>query len=226
MKELNYLLGYFYADGCLCGKTKGYYYPSLEILRSDSHSVIKCLESIKSNFTLKHRTRKNSTKDQTCINILSKDKNINLFKQVMIDKINMKNILSAIDISYLNYFIRGFFDGDGCISISKSNHSRLYFYGSFDQKWDLLFDIFRQLNIKYAYQKITRKNGLHKSSFICISNKHGINILYEYMYPNRVYDFGLSRKYEKLNSIKNLIKSKHIKEYDEIQNLDIVKIYS
>lgn len=224
-KELVYLLGYFYADGYLKKYNNEYIYPTLEMVKSDSENILVCLKKLGIKYTTNCRFRKNSKNEQICIRISSDDKNANLFKLVITDKINMSNILNHINKKDLCYFLRGFFDGDGCISIRKGNSNCLYFYGSFDQNWSLVFDILKNLNIKYTFQQIIRKNGEHKSTHICISNKCGINILYEYMYPNRKFDFGLFRKYEKLNSIKGLIKSNHIKKYSEYQNADVVKIY-
>ena len=38
------------------------------------------------------------------------------------------------------------------------------------------------LDIKYTLQQIIRKEGKHKSTLICISNKDGINKMFEYIY--------------------------------------------
>lgn len=225
-KELAYLLGYFYADGYLNRRNGNVGYPTLEMIKSDSENIIYCLNKINSIYTISYRFRSNSKNEQACIRILAKDINIELFRNILSDKINMSNILLYINDKDLCYFLRGFFDGDGCISIRKGISNCLYFYGSFDQDWSLVFDILKNLNIKYTFQQIIRKSGKHKSTHICISNKCGINILYEYMYPDRKYNFGLFRKYEKLNSIQSLVKKSHIKFYKEIQNAEAVKIYT
>ena len=223
-KELAYLLGYFYADGYLLDvKHK---YPILEIVKSDSENILICLNKLNIKYTVSYRFRKNSKNEQVCIRISSKDSNIDLFRCALEDKIKMNNILNTINNFNLSYFLRGFFDGDGCINISKNNHSRLYFYGSFEQEWDLIFNIFKNLNIKYTYQQIIRKDGKHKSSHICISNKWGINLFYEYLYPNREFDFGLLRKYEKLNSVKSMIKRKHIIPYNDNKEIESLKTYT
>lgn len=223
-KKLAYVLGYFYADGYLTGRDN-YLYPKLEIVKSDGQNIIKCLDDLKIKYTTRYRFRKNSKNEQICISISSSDKAIELFRNVLSDKINMFNVLKYITDTNIPYFLRGFFDGDGCINISKNNHCRLYFYGSFDQNWEIVFSVLKKLDIKYTFQQIIRKNGKHKSTHIVVSNKYGINILYEYLYPNRKYDFGLLRKYEKLNTIKGLIKSNHIIKYIDTQVVSKVKNY-
>lgn len=225
-KKLAYVLGYFYADGYL-KHTKGKWsYPLLEIVKSDGENIITCLNDLKIKYTKNYRFRKNSKNEQVCIRISTLDKNIELFKNILSDKVNMSNILNYIKATDLPYFLRGFFDGDGCISISKNGVCRLYFYGSFTQNWEAVFTILKKLNIKYTFQQIVRKSGKHKSTHIVISNRHGIDILYEYLYPNRVYTFGLLRKYKKLNTVKSLIKHHHIRKYEDKQIADKVKKYS
>jgi len=234
-ERLAYLLGYFYADGSLHKTTvrrkrtkdiKTYYSVSIEILSEDSYAIRNCLDLLKIVYTEKSRFRKNSSKEQTCFYILNKNTNIDLFIEICKNKENTSEAISKIPEAYRSYFLRGFFDGDGCINISKSSSgSRLYFYGSYNQEWLSLFQILKDLNIKYAYQKIERKNGKHKSSHIVISNKHGINIFFEYIYPNRLYDFGLLRKFDKLNSTNTRIDREHIKVY-EIQQAQEIKIYT
>ena len=225
-KELAYLLGYFYADGYLHNHKGKYNYPKIEIVKSDGESILNCLNSIGSKYSTRFRFRKNSKNEQVAITIAADDENINLFRNVLSDKINMSNILSTIKHNDLNYFIRGFFDGDGCINIAKNTHARLYLYGSYEQDWSLIFNILKKLDIKYTYQQIIRKNGKHKSSLICVSNRHGINLFYEYIYPDRIYDFGLKRKYDKLNIIKSLVKSEHIRQYQENQSAEVLKEYT
>lgn len=221
-KELVYLLGYFYADGHLLNKK--HKYPVLEIVKSDSENIINCLKKSNIKYTTSYRFRKNSKNEQACIRISAKNTDIELFRSVLADKIEMNNITNYIIKENYPYFLRGFFDGDGCISLTK-NHNRIYFYGSKDQNWLFVLNIFDSLNIGYNHSINIRKDGKHQSSFICISNKQDCAKLFEYLYPNCVYDFGLFRKYEKLligkNSIKRLIKTKKkgntfcVKYYDK-----------
>jgi hypothetical protein len=177
-KELAYLLGYFYADAHL----KDDKYPVLEVMRSDGDNIIKYLDLLKIKYTIRYRFRKNSKKEQVTITVCQDSKYIKIFINTMKNKLSMNKIYNIIKNKDLNYFIRGFFDGDGCINISKNNSCRLYFYGTYEQDWSLIFSIFKNINIKYTYQKIIRKNGKHKSSYLCISNKYGINIFFEYLY--------------------------------------------
>lgn len=211
-KELAYLLGYFYADGYLLDvKNK---YPILEIIKSDCENILHCLNILNIKYTIKYRFRKNSKNEQACIRISAKNLYINLFKNILSDKIEMDNVKKYISEKDYPYFLRGFFDGDGCISLP-SRSVRIYFYGSKNQNWSFILNIFDSLNIGYNHTINIRKGGKHQSSFICVSRKYDCAKLFEYLYPNYIYDFGLFRKYEKLllgkSSIKRVYKNTQAK---------------
>lgn len=232
-KELAYLLGYFYADGSLYSKTvekkynKGfstYYKLTLEIVSTDCKYIEYCLDKLNINFSIRTRMRKNSKSEQTCFTISTKNELFEIFKNVLSDKTDMLQAFSYIPLDSHSYFLRGFFDGDGCI-FNNSTRASLYMYGSYQQIWTPVTNILNVLDIKYVYQQISRKNGHHKSSHIVISNKQGINKFFEFIYPDRIFDFGLYRKFEKLDKVNGMIKNIHIK-HTSIQTAATVKIYN
>lgn len=141
----------------------------------------------------------------------------------MYNKISLLQPLMLIPENKQYLFFRGFFDGDGCISLNKNGGARLYFYGHYNQYWQPLMDILTDLNIKYTYQQINRKNNTHLSSHLYISNKPGINTLFQYLYPSQKYDFGLSRKYIKMLSVSNSIKRQYFST--KHRKADAIKLY-
>lgn len=232
-KELAYLLGYFYADGCLSLKTvekkynKGYstYYKlTLEIVSTDCKYIEYCLNKSNINFSIRTRIRKNSKNEQTCFTISTKNKIFEIFKNVLSDKINMSQAFNYIPLDSYPYFLRGFFDGDGCI-FNNSIRASLFMYGSYGQIWIPVINILNILDIKYTNQQISRKGGNHKSSHVVISNKDGINKFFEFIYPDRIFDFGLYRKFEKMERVKDMIKSVHIK-HTSLQDAPFLKVYT
>ena len=198
MKELFYLLGYFYADAHL-SKQGGV---RLEIIESDSVVIEYCLNKTGISYSSGVRQRKNSKNKQKWFYLKSHKE---IFNKIMNKKDSMKEAIKYIDQSFLPYFIRGFFDGDGCINKHNNKYYRLYFYSSFDNDWSILFSILDKLDICYTHQKIIRKNGKHKSSLLCISKNLDLIKFFNYVYPEKRYDFGLLRKFDKLNSIEVLI---------------------
>jgi hypothetical protein len=98
----------------------------------------------------------------------------------------------------LSHFLRGFFDGDGCISISnvglKYKQHAIYFSSTFTQNWTFITKILDSLEIKYKIRINTDKLG--KSSQVCINNSGSIYNLCEFMYKDS-NGIRLERKYEK-----------------------------
>ena len=232
-KELAYLLGYFYADGTRSStfaKLKDdsiseYVRITLEIVTEDSKNLRECLDICGIIYTISTRYRENSKNEQTSFCLSTMCEHHDMFDRVMRNKLDMSEAISLIPAEIKNEFLKGFFDGDGCISISKTGRCRLYFYGNFEQEWSVLTNLLKSLDISHTLQQISRKGGKHKSTHICISNRYGINKLFEYLYQERVYNFGLARKYQKLLSVLGLVKSNHKRTYRE-QTTDTLKIYT
>jgi hypothetical protein len=110
-----------------------------------------------------------------------------------------------------SHFLRGIFDGDGCITISKSQEkykqTAIYFSSSKDQNWKFLTDILDSIQVKYNSRINIDKLG--KSSQIFINESKSIFKLCDYMYKDSD-GIRLERKYKKyleFISYKNSIKT-------------------
>lgn len=202
-KEIAYLLGFFYADGWLAQNKK---YPTIELQENDGSYLFELAKKELLTNRFKKRKRNNSIIKQISFRITNKAHR-KLFEDIISDKINMNNVKNYIEPEDYSYFLRGFFDGDGCINLQKFK-SRVYFYGTKDQDWSFILNILDKLDIGYNHTINIRKDGKHQSSFICISSKYDCVKLFEYLYPDYIYDFGLFRKYEKLLLNKMSIKRK------------------
>ena len=68
-----------------------------------------------------------------------------------------------------SHFLRGVLDGDGCITISKSNknykQTAIYFSSEKEQDWSFLTNIFDKIGVSYKIRKI--KDSIGESSQIC-----------------------------------------------------------
>lgn len=64
------------------------------------------------------------------------------------------NFIEKIDNKLFKYFIRGYFDGDGCFYISKNmKQKQCYLCGDFNQDWSWIENIFNFLNIEYNIKR-------------------------------------------------------------------------
>jgi len=97
-----------------------------------------------------------------------------------------------------SHFIRGLFDGDGCITISNTGknykQTAIYFSSSENQDWSFLEEILNSINVKYRIRKL--KDKLGESSQICIKDSKSIFKLCEFMYLESD-NIRMERKYKK-----------------------------
>jgi hypothetical protein len=96
-----------------------------------------------------------------------------------------------------NHFLRGFLDGDGCITTSnngKYKQTSIYFSSSYLQKWEFITEILKKIDVKYKIRTNTDKLG--KSSQICIHDSKSIYNLCEYIYKDSE-NIRLERKFNK-----------------------------
>lgn len=143
----------------------------------------------------------------TCIRVSKSDKT---FKKFLIDNdydkksaVSPDKVLSIIPEDNVKYFIRGIFDGDGCFFFKrydKDSISRVAFISSsYEQDWTYMINLCNKIGCKYyVRQVVNRKKEDHKSSCFKLSCGDIIR------FGNYIYDdnFGLTRKYEKFNEIK------------------------
>lgn len=104
-------------------------------------------------------------------------------------------ILSLIDPKFKRYWFRGYFDGDGCLSIKYKGHKSLTFTSCSTQDWRFVKDLFVELKIEKFKERIVKSRGF-ESSQIRITRKEDILKFCNYIFED--YDnVGLKRKYEK-----------------------------
>lgn len=149
------------------------------------------------------------------INLYSNKMNSDLQKLgIEITKSNTLKPLKGIPEELINHFIRGFFDGDGCVceSLSKDRKGVNKYYKpeiSFTGTYDFLNFVKDKLPIKGPnLSKDKRAKNSYKLAYSSISRFLEIE---EYLYKNA--NTYLDRKFEKCEIIKNkIIKGSETKE--------------
>jgi hypothetical protein len=190
-----YLMGILWADGYLHNTLNRL---ELSIVTEDFNDISNLFDV--NYWAVYHRNRK-KRKPQTTIG-LYREEVCGIFRNEYnyTEKSNeCPNFLDKIPVELLYYFIRGFFDGDGCFYISKDNKQKqCYLAGTYNQDWSWVETIFKELDIKYSIkQKIQKENQKYSVIYI---NKNSIETFGNYIYHN--YDsIGIKRKYEKFLKI-------------------------
>jgi len=216
-----YILGFFWADAYF-GKGKNTYEFSFEIKTDDFLNIWSYLENIGFE-KYKTRKRKNSKNTQSHVR-LYKQEFLMFFEKY---KFHLKNdgcpLYFDIADNMKPFFIKGFLDGDGSISLDKNNGFRVGFNGSKSQNWDFLEDFCNKNNIKFAIYRKDRvsKHETHKKQI------HGYSVFEFTDIKNRLkmcdildLNVGLSRKIEiykkykknrdERNIQKNILKEKRL----------------
>lgn len=202
-EEKAYWLGFLYADGCINKIYRNDKLKSMDIelslCKRDENHLQKFLNSLESDIKIKHKSIKlngkiyEASRVTVCCTKMCRD---------LCDKgctpqksLTLKfPTVDVIDDKLLKHFIRGYFDGDGCVSISKENIIIVNFVGT--------------LNFLKGVSNFLLKNSIiyKEPSYVQKGNAfqmfiYGADIIkqfYKFLYDDAtVY---LDRKYEKFYS--------------------------
>lgn len=202
-----YILGLIYADGCIRDNVIGKREWRLMISIQEEDGIIlqKLLDDTNKKqlilrnppSTIKHNWKKQLTATINNTYLCKQLIELGCFPR------KSKNGMTfpILDKNYINHFIRGFFDGDGCIYIKPKKYvginrtstyysKRLAFTSTDSVFLDTLCDY---LPISKVYKrKVVRKNIVHT---YWIERKEDVERVREYLYNNANYFF--LRKYNK-----------------------------
>ena len=115
-------------------------------------------------------------------------------------------ILSKIPKKMQHYWWRGYFDGDGCVQISKQRKQcgqcSISITSCYDQNWSFINLLEAKTNIKFNIRKYIRKDIYSKSSQITTSGRINCLKFAHYIYKDYGNDkIGFVRKYDKFRQI-------------------------
>lgn len=181
-----YILGLFFADGSISRNSF-----QLTLKNQDKELLEKINKCIDSNYPIYYRPAHGgyeNAKDQNFIGITSKKLYNDLFKLNMKNKDTIKNLIPK---KLMSHFIRGVFDGDGCIcNYSRKNECEFYILAfeslliEFNEYFKDNDIIFNNPKHKKAYIYKIRKSGknniiqiynlLYKDASIYMNRKHQI----------------------------------------------------
>jgi len=192
--EFCYLLGYLWADGHI--HKSGI---SMEINKDDALIVKSILDYLDIHYTLYQRKQSIDSRGvpRNAQYTFGFGINFKLFLESLnYDKksyISHKKVIEYIPKENLHYWMRGYFDGDGCFYFNKNLSLRQgCFSSSYEQDWNYLFLFLVNLEMT---PKIKLSNKKTKSSAIRFTGKKNTIIFGNYIYQGK--QFGLDRKYQK-----------------------------
>jgi len=124
--EMAYVLGFFTADGNMIRNKRGAYFIEFEI--TDKNLLYKIRELLGSDHKIAERKRDNKWKKSYRLQIGSKEIFDDLLKLGLTPNKSKTIELPEIPKEYFSDFVRGYFDGDGCVTvchyIRKDRHNK------------------------------------------------------------------------------------------------------
>lgn len=209
-EEKAYWLGFIFADGCVYkGSDKHSYRLQINLKHADKNHLEKFLQALSSNYSIADKLYKGSEISQLKINstTLCKD----LIELGVTPKKSLICTFPNIDKEWHRHFIRGYFDGDGCIT-SNANYTKNSFSIVGGQEMLAAFkDIFDCKSAIYAI-----KHSLAYS--LEASSKDSLMWIYNYLYKNSTIH--LERKKEKFEKVMSHLVGIPSKEQSELRGSD------
>ena len=204
-----YWLGFIYADGSITKKVyeKGSYTYRLrmELMFEDKYILEQMALDLESDLKPKEYynntssfTGYNKPKHTAYIMFSSKKMGEDLVKLgVVPNKTLILKSLPSIPDNLMKHFIRGYFDGDGSVYLTKDNTIKTAFYGTHDFINSIQDFLIKELDL--TKKKITDQKEANVS-FVGMAKQESEK-LYHYMYDEAT--IFLNRKYEKYNKYFN-----------------------
>ena len=186
--EKAYWLGFLYADG----NNSERYNIELGLQALDVNHIEKFAKALKARQKICYRKCTNSYR----ISIKSKLLSVALSNHGCIsNKTYYMQMPITVNESLMNHFIRGYFDGDGCVCWNKKRAVVSFTTASFQFAQQLSSFLLLQ-NIETKIYK--RKNA--DNWIINIHRQDAIEKFYHYIYKNAYDEIWLTRKYKKFNA--------------------------
>jgi len=191
-----YLLGFIMADGCIYKNTL-----IINISKKDREINEFFKFYLKSNAPIKDflpNKREGKTDNEISRLEINSKKLISDLKNLGVgERKTFKTIFPEIPQELYNHFIRGYFDGDGCVSIDKTNTSSFSLAGTHD-----LLKIIQEIlenNCKLSKVKLHTKG---KIGFLQYGGNIQVPRIGEWLYKEAT--IFLKRKKDKFNDIKRI----------------------
>lgn len=191
-EEKAYWLGFISADGCVY-ENSGSSRLQINLKGQDSCHLELFQQSIKSDYKISVKNIKTSTVAQLKIN--SKVMCDSLSRYGIVPRKSLIVKMPKLDNSLYRHFIRGYFDGDGCITESERGNrytQKVCIVGGSE----MLNSIKDITGINFGLYKLKRESEIY--SLEC-SSSEAVTDFYIYLYTNATVF--LNRKYEKFNFI-------------------------
>lgn len=197
--EMAYVLGFFAADGNMIKNKRGAHFIEFQI--TDKNLLHKIRKLLGSNHKITTRRRNSNCKNCYRLQIGSKEIFNDLLKLGMAPNKSKTIDLPFVPDKYFSDFVRGYFDGDGCVSCGiynrKNRKSKNYLFNSRFTSGSKIF--LENLLEKFRNNNIMKGGFIYdkRGSFDLVFSTNDTKKLFRFMYSNIKNCIFLERKYNK-----------------------------
>lgn len=198
-KEFSYYFGWMMADGCVTNSTI-----AITLQERDKYILDYFNSLFGGNRPLGFR-KKGNDNQQNAWSLRIGHKNI-VEHLISLGLLRRKSLILTFPTWILKenyqYFIRGYFEGDGCVIISKYNKVTTSFIGTLE--FLTFLQTFFETNLNIVSNKIIKASKSNSNTFSLRFNHINSKQLYEFLYEDLNVQY-LTRKYDKLNKAYQLL---------------------
>ena len=177
-----YWLGFLMADGTMREHKAGCLQLSFELCEDDVYILDQFNHDINSTYRVQINTCKNSSKNRARLIITNYNFCKHLIKHGIIpNKTGKEKIPNSIPDNYIKDFIRGFFDGDGCIMFSNNSRARGKFH-IVSCSYNILCDLLKIIPADFSNKSLHLKAGSDYIYELETANLVNLAKIYDYLY--------------------------------------------
>jgi hypothetical protein len=203
-----YFLGLLYADGNV-SKTGDGYRVKIGLQERDSYILERFSKYCNFNGPILFRKGKDNHQNQKLLQIYSKRFYENACKQGLHDNKTFTLIFPKLDDIYISHFIRGYFDGDGCVFIKQYKNqmvTSIQFLGTYDICINIKNHLTNILKLR-SDTKLLPKKSIFKYT---INDRKDLLKVINFIYSDH-NDCFLERKFKKAKEVESYINTYYIK---------------
>ena len=177
-----YWLGFLMADGTMREHKVGCLQLSFELCEDDVYILDQFNHDINSTYRVQINTCKNSSKNRARLVITNYNFCKHLIKHGIIpNKTGKEKIPNSIPDNYIKDFIRGFFDGDGCVMFSNNGRARGKFH-IVSCSYNILCDLLKIIPADFSNKSLHLKAGSDYIYELETANLVNLAKIYDYLY--------------------------------------------
>jgi hypothetical protein len=223
--ESVYILGLIYADGSIRNGIKSKYCINVTLIKKDMEKLLLVFNTTGDWSVKEYKKLNPNHSDIISVTTFNKDLFNFLVEYGYYNKSSTDTPDKLLDLipSNLKYqWMRGYFEGDGCIMVNQKNNAinmSLNIASHYNQNWGFMENMFDELNIKCRIQRnlAPKDSSRGSNSYVILTKILSVIIFCDYIYEGYETDkIGIHRKWERYQKIKTFYNKKYLNKFPDV----------